>query len=394
MADEVASLYARISGDTSGLTSALAGAKSQVLGFGGGLAQGLGLGFIGASATAMGMLVANGVNQAISSLKALGQEALQNYTSFELVKQSMNQLVATSLLQAGAAKEMAGALAMANVPGKELLDWAQKLAIESPFRLQDVTGMMQLAMSMGFTVTEAKRAATGFADWAAASGKTGAELKLVQLNLGQVASMGKLSGRELRDFAMHGLPALSILAEAFGVTTAKMQEMVSDGVVPAGKAIQAILGYMETNFAGTAKRMSTTWAGLMSSMADVKELDMRALTGGIFAAIQPDMAKLVSALSSPEMVKKFEEIGNKIGRGFSLALGLIKDMGNVITESGLLDNLNGMVTAGFNLATAFVSVAQAGGPHRYRTHRRPWQRAGGLRDAGHRGARRRRHHRR
>lgn len=311
MSDQVASLFATLDLNTSGFERGLQGAKSGLAGFGQELKQ---------AAVTVGLLAAfNLVTRAASnfaqSLRAVGAEALTAYASYERMGLMINQLAASQILAAGGAKDMTSALEAAKRPAQDILDWAQALAIKSPFQLQDVTQTTQMLAAMGFSIGEAKRTTQAFADWAAAAGVTGDTLKLVAINMGQVASMGKLSGREVRDFAMHGLPAVKILADEFGVTTAKMQEMISDGAVPAGKAIEALVSYMETNFKGAAERQAYSWAGLTSSLADVKEQALRLASGGIFQAIQPEVGKLVDFLSSDSLKVKLANFGNWLGQG-------------------------------------------------------------------------------
>jgi tape measure domain-containing protein len=97
----------------------------------------------------------------------------------------------------------------------------------------------------------------------------------IALALGQIEAKGKLSGQEILQLVNAGLPVVQILAEAFGKTTAEVTAMVSDGLVPANQAIEAITEYIENNFAGAAERQATTWAGLMGTFEDLKNMGLR-----------------------------------------------------------------------------------------------------------------------
>lgn len=347
MSTEVASLYAYIRGDTSGLSRALNTANQQLTGFGKGLAGALGMGALTGGFAALGLMAGQAVGNAVNSLKSLAQEALGITAQYEALSISAQQLMATQILQAGVTTNMADALKLATAPAQELLKWEQQLAIQSPFRLEDVSQVFNLALAMGFSASEAKRATQAFTDWSAAAGITGPNLRLVMLNMGQVAAMGKITGREIRDFAMHGLPAIRILAEEFGVSTAQMSAMVEDGAVPAGRAIEALTAYMERNYAGAAKNMATSWAGLTSSMSDVREQSLRLLTEGIFEGVQPYAVKLVDALTDPAVMTQMQAVGQTIGWQFSVGLQSVMPTVKAAWNAGLGDMTQGLFAAMF-----------------------------------------------
>ena len=75
---------------------------------------------------------------------------------------------------------------------KELIHWAEKTAIESPFESKDVTSTMQTALAFGLTTKEAQRMTTAMLDWAAATGKSGDVISRMMVNLGQMKMAGKL----------------------------------------------------------------------------------------------------------------------------------------------------------------------------------------------------------
>jgi len=365
MTTEVASLYAYIRGDTTGLTRSLQTAQQQISGFGRNLTSALGLGALTGGFAALGTVIGQGitstVNNAVNQLKALSREALGVVASYEGMAISARQLMATQILQAGVTQSMAEALELAQGPAQDLLKWQQQLAIESPFQMQDVAATFNMALAMGFSASEAKRATQAFTDWSSAAGISGQNLRLVMLNMGQVAAMGKITGREIRDFAMHGLPAMRILADAFGVTTAEMQDMVSDGVVPAGQAIEALVGYMEQNYAGAAKNMATSWSGLTSSLADVRQQSLRLLSTGIATEIQPFAIKLIDALTDQSNMTKIEAAGKAIGWQFKAGLDMVVPLIRDLWGAGMKEQLQAIMQGVFgpetlNGAGLFVSL--------------------------------------
>lgn len=86
------------------------------------------------------------------------------------------------------------------------------------------------------------------------------------------------------------IPALKILANTFGTTTAAMQDMVTKGLVPADKAIPALLAGIEhgTNgiagqtarFGGLMRKQSHTLGGVISNLKDT-------VSTGLAQAVKP-----------------------------------------------------------------------------------------------------------
>jgi phage tail tape-measure protein len=82
-----------------------------------------------------------------------------------------------------------------------------------------------------------------------------------------------------------GVPVREILAKSFNITTAELQTMISKGLVPADKAIEAIVSSLEEDFGGAAKRQAGTFSGLISSLSDIKEVGLREFFTGTFQAV-------------------------------------------------------------------------------------------------------------
>lgn len=206
------------------------------------------------------------------------------------------------------------ALAAAEPETKKVLKWIERLAIISPFKNEDVAQVMQLSMAFGASSKDAQRLTTDLVDYAAATGKTGETLNRMALSLGQVRANGKLTGMEVRELAMAGLPVKQILAKAFNTTTANLEKMISAGLVPADQAIQAISESIEKDFAGAAERQAGTFSGLLSSLEDIKTVGLREFFTGTFQAIQPWLQKFVDLMGSEEFKAGLQRVGAGVGK--------------------------------------------------------------------------------
>jgi tape measure domain-containing protein len=220
---------------------------------------------------------------------------------------------------------------MSSGKAEELLGWVQELAIKSPFTQEGVAQALRMAMAYGFNVDEAQRLTQALIDFAAGTGAPEEAMSRIALALGQIEAKGKLSGQEILQLVNAGLPVVQILAEAFGKTTAEVTAMVSDGLVPANQAIEAITEYIENNFAGAAERQATTWAGLMGTFEDLKNMGLREFFGGLFDVIQP-LAVEFSTWLQGEGMDKLAEWGAILGEFTQNIVDKIPDALAVLEE--------------------------------------------------------------
>lgn len=217
---------------------------------------------------------------------------------------------------------------------QELLRWQQQLNINSPFDEEGVQNAMRTAAAYGFVTEQAmavavetgkltqvqadadvtlQRLVQAMVDYSAGTGRTSREVELIALALGQVRAKGKLAGQEVLQLTNAGINVREILAKAFGVTTAELMKMQEEGLIPAEKAVRAIVESMEKDFGGAAKEQTRTWQGLTSTLSDLKKIGLRELFTGTFQAVQPYVAAFVDKLANPAFLARLREIGDAIG---------------------------------------------------------------------------------
>ncbi len=247
--------------------------------------------------------------RAFSGFALDGLEAIGNY---ERLSATLQTLVASQMLQAGAADTMAEAMGSAGLKAEQLLQWVQELAINSPFTSEGVADAFRMAMAYGFTTDEAQRLTQALINFAAGSGATEESMSRIALALGQIEAKGKLSGQEILQLVNAGLAVDQILAEAFGKSTAEIVKMREQGLIPASDAIEAITVYLETNFAGAAERQAFTWAGLLATFQDLKEIGLREFFMGLSEVLQP-VAVAFSTWLQDEGLDKIRILGDIMG---------------------------------------------------------------------------------
>lgn len=282
-----------------------------------------------------GVFGANLAMGAVQGLRNTTGEALNAYTAYERLSASMVTLQARELRSTNQTLSMGQALKQAAPNAQALLNWIEKLAIESPFSQAGVADAFRTAQAYGFATDESQRLTQAMLDYAAGAGVSEGAMGQTVLALGQIQARGKLAAQEINQLVNAGIPVRQILADAFGVTTAELMEMSEKGLIPANVAIEAIVSSIENDFGGAAKRQTETMGGLITSLEDLKQIGLREFFTGTFQAIQPYLNEFVSTLQDPEFRASLQEMGADFGAGIGDLAAAAKD---AVTWYGNLDD--------------------------------------------------------
>lgn len=265
-------------------------------------------------------LAVNVLTDLASRTIAAGQAALSSYTSYERLSMSLESLVAREKVRNAPGLAMTTAIKMARGEAQQLLGWMQRLAVASPFSSESVAQAFRLAQSYGFVsdsadkaAITAKRVTQAIIDFSAGSGQSSEAMSRIALALGQIQAKGKLSGEELLQLTEAGLDARQILSRAFKVPTEELVRMQERGLIPAGKAIKALVEGMEKDFGGAAARQGGTLAGLMESFSDLQQITQRKLFGPFFEVAKDELTKLVNYLQSNDFTVLIDDMSVQIG---------------------------------------------------------------------------------
>ena len=260
-----------------------------------------------------GVAIGNLLSDGVKGLAGMAKGALDSYASFERLGQSINALTAKQALLAGQAGTMEQALAQTSGQSKELLGWIQKLAIESPFRQDDVAQAFRMSMALGFNTSEAQRLTSAMLNFATATGQGGETIERISRALGQMRTKGKVSMEEINQLTEAGVDAMRILQQATGKSGEALSKDIQKGAVDADTAINAILSDTEKLYAGAGKASATSMAGLLSSLQEVQELIGRELFTGVFEQLQGPLAALTTIVTAPEFKAGLEQWSATLG---------------------------------------------------------------------------------
>jgi len=244
-----------------------------------------------------------------AGISAMGVASVKAAADFE-----QSQIAFTTML---------GSAEAAESKLKELADFAKK----TPFTLPGVERSARQLLAVGFEADDLLPTLKNVGDVASGLGLGEEGLQRLILNLGQVQSQGKLTGRELRDFAVAGVPLLDELAKQLGTTTANVQEMISAGEI----TTDAVLKAFETmsseggRFANLMEKQSTTVVGMVSNIKDSFSLMARELGKEVLPIVK-DLADTFLNDVMPSLKPLIPLIGEALKKGLDAIIPLLPKM--------------------------------------------------------------------
>lgn len=150
------------------------------------------------------------------------------------------------------------------------------LAAKTPYTLTEVATNTKQLMAMGIASEDVMGTMKSLGDVAAG---LSVPMSRLAINYGQVATLGKLQSRELRDFAMAGVPLIDELADAYGRTKSEIQEMVSAGKIGFADVEAAFISMSGEGgkFADMMEKRNSTVTGQISNLQDKIEVMMNSI---------------------------------------------------------------------------------------------------------------------
>jgi tape measure domain-containing protein len=184
--------------------------------------------------------------------------------------------------------------------GAELFNRLKEEAKTTPFQLTDVVEASKQLMAMGTSVEDVIPQMRMLGD---VSAGLGVPLERLIINFGQVQTQGKLTGRELRDFAISGVPMFDELAKVMGVSKDAISDLVSEGKVGFPEVVKAFENMTSAGgkFNNLMQEQSKTTLGKFSNIKDAVSI----LSAEMGKALLPVVNQTFDALTP--MIVKFGE---------------------------------------------------------------------------------------
>ena len=241
--------------------------------------------------------------------------------------------------------------------GNKLLGEITEFGTKTPFTLKEVEQNSKLLMGMGI---EAENLISTMKSLGDVSAGLDVPLSRLALNYGQVKARGKMTGAELRDFAVAGVPMLDMIAKQLGVGKSAVTELVSKGGVNF-EMVQKAFGEMTKEggrFANLMEKINGTLGGQINQMQESFEILMRSVGNAIGDFIKPFINVINKVL--PYLLKNGKAIENIASVAIPFASAAIITLGYAsLKASGLLSGMGGALKSA-SIAAIPLTIALKG----------------------------------
>lgn len=249
---------------------------------------------------------------------------------------------------------------------KTMLEDLQNFAAKTPFEMTDIVPNAQLLMNYGVAAEDLIQTMTRLGDLSQGQAE---KLDRISLAYGQMLAKGKVTNEELLQLTEAGAPVMQELAKNLQVSTAELQDMVSNGVVGVDDLNAAIesLTTGTGKFAGMMQAQSETLIGQWSTLKDEVGQIARDIGEESFDTLKNSLSEVSDELDrmreSGELDQMAQEWGAVFGKitegvmGTTTAMVKNKEIvGLLVTAYGALKIVQ-QVSA---MMTAYRTAVQAG----------------------------------
>jgi len=155
---------------------------------------------------------------------------------------------------------------------KELTD-IYRLAAITPFNFPEILQATRRLIPYNQNLQEVNSTVEALTNTLSAQGVASNQyLTRATLQFAHILALGRVTGQQVNALARDNIPLTIMLAHYYGVSTARVQELVKQGLVPAADATKALIAYQKTagyegkNFAMATRTLSGAWATFQDIM--------------------------------------------------------------------------------------------------------------------------------
>lgn len=212
---------------------------------------------------------------------------------------------------------------------KQKITELQDFAARTPFSFGGAVKMAQQLRAMGIPAEELVTTMTALGNATSALGLGEDVLARIVFNFGQIRTQGKLTTRELRDFAMNGIPVYDILQQKLGLTQEQLRR-IGEHDIDARVALPALLEGLQERFAGAMEKQNKTLFGSFRNLIDVAQQVGAAFGGPLASGLSFGIEQITGFLrviqKAPDWIKGFAGVLLGIGivalTTYSIKLGI------------------------------------------------------------------------
>lgn len=291
---------------------------------------------------ALGNLIASAIQGVITVIRDLISATVDAGIEFQNLEIRLRGINLADLTTSG--MEYNEAMKEAIKLTEEQLRWIQKLAVTTPFDIEDIANIYTLARAYNLTNEEAQILTTSITDFSAGMNLTDVQMKRIIENFGQMIQQGKVTSTELRDLARGSLvPINDVLMRMQENTGLAGEEFIkfrnsAEGVEAFMVAFSQVV---DEQWAGAAERASRSFQGASRNLQDL----IHGMVG--LNVIKPILDSIGGKIA--DFVATLAEEGN--WNRITAAMGHI---GDVLVE--IIEALFGLLPSTKDVATGIVDA--------------------------------------
>lgn len=309
--------------------------------------------------------VSRDLGQTITATAGIGTAALATWGASAFATGAAYNVLQQT---AGSALEtLMGSAEAAAAQMEELTEFARS----SPFPRQMWIQAQQQLIGFGVEAEKIVPIFSALQDGVVAVGGSAQSIEEVVQILAKMSSVGKVTAEDLNELGVRGINAAGLVGEAWGMTAAEVRDSISSGTVDATQFLDALMGQLQTKYAGAAAGLRETWVGAFDRIKGATR-DV----GSILAAPFIDPAGGGAAVEwGNEVADALRAFESALGPAVDFLEGRADPAFDAVTESiqaleaalgdvdlvQLLDNLSegGAALAGFGAAALAAGSASA-----------------------------------
>ena len=253
-------------------------------------AKGLG----GTLQVALGNLLANLTQMAVSGLKQIASASITYNAQIEKYQVALKTLT-------GSAKE-----------ANKIIERVKKDAAKTPFDVQGLVQANQLLISAGVSSKQARKDVLALGNAISATGGGNEELQRMAVNLQQIKNVGKASSLDIKQFAYAGIDVFGLLADSTGKTRKEVSKM-DVTYKDLTKALQHA-SEKGGKYYKAMENQSKTFNGQLSNLKDNLDQFIGSSMQPLFELLRNDLLPVINQLIQGEgdTSELLTDLGNKI----------------------------------------------------------------------------------
>lgn len=235
-----------------------------------------------------------------------------------------------------------------------------EFAAKTPFVIRDLVPATQKLLAAGIAAEKIIPTLKAIGDAASASGRGQEGIDRITNALIQMKNKGKVSAEEMIQQLGEIVPAMQIVAEGMGISTAELGERMKKGLLDVDKTIAILIEGFNKRFGGMMEEQSKTFTGALSNIADTVNSTLGSILEPLFNRLRDILLAIVPALS--ELQKWFQSLSPEVqnaGIAFAAVLAVAGPVALAIAGIAAAISAIGVPIAAAVVAVGALAAAYA-----------------------------------